>query len=663
MRVLWWLALLALWAVLEAAWLVDLFLAPTNLLGRPSDYADVDVSVKAMRGLIVTVVVPVVLLVLAIHAWWRMRLEFLASAPGPLLVYPIQDRSGGAGDGKGSSEGTSLAEHVRALLHRRLLDTEFQRSTAIPSAGSSSDFLEVVENAGGKIEGLWGALLRLTRFLWPVSSYEVRCSILDPDTVEESASPCVLLVELTRVPRVVVPPEIICEQSWEAATDMAGDWLAATVLPRTRQCDLPPWTLRRNLPIPVKLFRLYQQFRVHRDNGDYPEALEALEQALRKDPMNLALRLDKGKLQEQMHDYLAALETYEGIIARAARLDRRLAYLRFGPPTRDQERGPISDPRWHDTRRASGLDPRHSVVYTARYRYALLLSLGGEIAEQWCDAAGSEGRKYIALRHRFAETYREPAERLRSQFPDKFGDRPEGSEALIESILDVRYPCPDDDREALIEVFLTSMAVWEVEHLIIERTGDPAALRYRRDHREIIPDQSLRLLLPRAVLRRALALQRINITGKDLSIAASSMIYPIDEPVVEPALRGLLDKGWPTDGSDLAAFIRTVMGRRLGSLRSWHAHYNAACNMATLLKGPMPNDETHAERRAQIVRAVITELEKSVACGDLGYIVSTSEWVAEQDPDLAEVRKEDQFKAFRDQIFGPGATVSSDRDA
>ncbi|MBO0876139.1 MAG: hypothetical protein J2P19_22395 [Pseudonocardia sp.] len=80
--------------------------------------------------------------------------------------------------------------------------------------------------------------------------------------------------------------------------------------------------------------------------------------------------------------------------------------------------------------------------------------------------------------------------------------------------------------------------------------------------------------------------------------------------------------------------------------------------MATLLKGPIPNNEAHAGHRGQIVRAVITELEKSVACGDPGYLLSTSKWVAEQDPDLAEVRKEDQFKDFRDHIFGSRGTAS-----
>jgi tetratricopeptide (TPR) repeat protein len=614
----------------------------TTLLGEHSD----DAAVTAVRVAIATTV-PVVFLMLAIHAHWRMRLERLASAPGPVLVYPIQDRSGGNGEDE-------RAEAVRALLQRRLLDTQLQRSTAIPSAGGSSDFLGVVETAGAKIEGWRGALLRLARFLSPVSSYEVRCSILDPCTVGV-AEPCVLLIELTRLPRMVVPLEIIPERSWEAATAKAGDWLVATVLPRTRQCYLPPWTLRRNLQIPVELFRHYQEFRGHRDAGEHERALAALEKALRADPTNLALRLDKGKLQEQMRQYLPALKTYEGIIASAARLDRRLAYLRFGPPTRDQERGSITDPRWYDTRRAAGLDPRHPVVYTARYRYALLLGLGQEIAKQWYDDAYSDGHQYDALRHRFAETYHEPAQHLRDQFPDiaKHCPDSENSEALIELILKPRLDSNRSDSESLIAVFLTSMGVWEVENLIIERTGVPIALRYRRAHREIIPDRSLRLLLPRAILRRALALHRFGVTDDKLHLAESSMIYPIDEPVVEPALRKLLEKGWPADGSDLAKFIRTVIRRRFGgSLQTWHVHYNAACNMAILLKGPGWDEPS--EKRRQVVRAIITELEKSVACGDLGYIASTSKWVGEQDPDLTEVHEEDQFKEFRRQIFDSG---------
>jgi tetratricopeptide (TPR) repeat protein len=654
-RVLRWSALLALWAVSDGAWLLGLRLAPSRLLGAHSD----DVAMTAVRGAI-AIVVPVVLTTLAIYAHWRVCLERLASVPGPLLVYPIQDRSSGIGDEDGSSRETTRAVVVRAMLQRRLLDTQLQRTTAIPSGGDSSDFLQVVETAGAKIEGFGGALLRLARFLAPVSSYEVRCSILDPLTVGKDR-PCVLLVELTRLPRVVVLSEIVYEESWPAATDRAGDWLVATVLPRTRRCVLPPWTLRRNLQIPVGLFRNYQEFRRHRDDGDYREALKALDLALTDDPTNLALWLDKGKLQEQMRDYLAALATYEGIIARAARLDRRLAYLRFGPPTRHKEPGSITDPRWHDTRRAPGLDPRHPVVYTARYRYALLLGLGQEIAEQWYNAADSADHPYDALRHRFAETYREPAKHLRVQFPDIAAGHPAGesSETLIESIF---KPSGDNQcrySEERMAVFLTSMGVWEVEHLIIERTGVFIAYRYSRDHREIIPDQSLRLLLPRVILRRALAMHRFNKeSGKedDLSIAESSMIYPIDEPVVEPALRRLLEDGWPADGAYLAEFIRTVMGWPRNSLRTWHVHYNAACNLATLLKGPGWEDKK-SEKRQQVVRAIITELEKSMACGDLDYVASTSNWVGKLDPDLTEVRKEAQFKEFRRQFLGSDGTA------
>jgi hypothetical protein len=57
------------------------------------------------------------------------------------------------------------------------------------------------------------------------------------------------------------------------------------------------------------------------------------------------------------------------------------------------------------------------------------------------------------------------------------------------------------------------------------------------------------------------------------------------------------------------------------------------------------------------VRAIITELEKSMACGDLDYVASTSNWVGKLDPDLTEVRKEAQFKEFRRQFLGSDGTA------
>jgi tetratricopeptide (TPR) repeat protein len=693
-RALWWLAWLIFCSLLGAAWLLRLGLVPTALLGGPGKG-----TLTALQSAFAAAVT-VVLVMLVIHAQWRLQLEILAYQPGPLLIYPIRDQSVGTSDKEQPVRETALAESVRAQLQRRLLDTQLQRfSTPIPPAGDSSDFLKVVETAGSKIEGFWGFLLRLAHFLAPASSYEVRCSILDPDTVErrKENQKCVLLVELTRLPRFVVPPETIAKASWSEATDAAGDWLAATVLPRTRQCALPPWTLWRNLKIPLELFRSYQKFRHHRDAEEYEKAQEELDNALEHDPTNLALLLDKGKLYEQKKEYLAALATYEEIIARAARLDRRLAYRRFGPPSRDDKRRPGTGRNWHDERRAFGLPPLHPVVYTARYRYVLLLSLGREIVEQWCEE--SDRDEYVGLRRRFAEAYREPVNRLYDQFPDilpryfpeirtdfKYLQQRD-AEKLIELILDIHPPVPYEINRALMEVFLTSMEVWEAEYLIIERTGAPLAFRYRREHRKIITDRALRLLLPRAILRRALASQRfLYASGKQeaqetqkaqesrkdmLRRAESSMIYPFDEPVVEPALHRLLAGGWPADDTKLIEFIDKVRGRGFGSLRGWQFHYNAACNLATLLKKPEESAKSEQSGQSQesaqgqdsgarqrIVSEIVTELEMSVACGDLGYIASTSKWVGEQDPDFNEVREEAQFKEFRRAL---GVETNGDR--
>lgn len=655
-----WLAVLALWVLLASAWATSIWLAPTTLLGGAGSGGS-----AGLRGAYVSAVA-VVLVVLVIHAQWRLRLEILARKPGPLLIYPIQDRSATTGGPNGRGDETGQAESVRADLQRRILATQLQRSTPIPPAGDSSYFLQVVENAGGKLEGFWGALLRLAHFLAPISSYEVRCSILGPDTVHrhKPEEKCVLLVELTRLPRIVVPPEIIIEATWTAAAEAAGDWLVATVLPRTRQCALPPWTLRRNLKIPWRLFHRYQQFRKHRDAEDYQQAKVVLTEALREDSTNLALRLDLGKIHEQEKNYLAALATYEDIIARAARLDRRLAYLRFGAPSDNNRRGRIPERNWHDKRRAWGLHPLHPVVYTARYRYALLLGLGREIAEQWREEGGLA--KYDALRRRFVEAYRVPVKRLHKQLPDPWKDmkgtspeeNPIEPDELIDHILTIPRNSHDDraHRTAGMEVFLTSMGVWEAEHLIIERTGAPLAFRYRREHRKIVTDRALRLLLPRAILRRALAFQEFfNATNDQkpdvLRQAQSSMIYPINEPVVEPALDRLLADGWPTgdqptDGGILFRFIERVAGHRRGSLRGWQFHYNAACTLSTLLMAPKFENSKHPWARQKIVSAIVTELEKSVACGDLGYIASVSNWVGEEDPDLNEVRKEVQFQQF-----------------
>jgi tetratricopeptide (TPR) repeat protein len=675
-----WIALRLLWVLLGLMWVIGIRFAPQTVLGESTD----DPAANTLRVFIATTV-SILLVALAIHAHWRAQLERLAYLPGPLLIFPVVDWRTSREDQSSGNDATRVesarGEAIRADLQRLLVETEMHGPTAIPSPGRSSDFLQVIEDASGQVEGFGGALFKFVRLLSPRSSYEVRCSILEPQVVGggKHSSDCVLQVELTRAPKYVLAPETIISATWEEATSAAAAWIAAMVLPRTRKCKIAPWTLWQNLKLPPALFSHFQQFRVHLDRGLYPSddappqeecydsALAALERALALDPLNLALRLEKGKLLELKGKYLAALETYDSIISQAARRSKRLAYLRFGPPAID---GSDSDSavsrRWYDKRRARGLPARHPIVYVARYRYALLLSLGEELSREWwledgraAPRSGPEvGDDPPALRRslagRMMTAYAEPIARIQSAF-GSIDDISIDPREFLAAGTD-EHPSADEltRRRLGAWLFFTSVGIWEVEHLLTERSRFGTLNGASRENLEIVPNRSLELLLPRAILRRAMIF--IEDAGNPLrnrnecaAKAAGSMLFPIDEPIMEPGLDGLLGEGWPSDVRKLRSWIQTKRGRAFGSLRSWHEHYNAACVIAVLLQRNLSGG---SDARDGVIDAAVTELEKAVACGDSGYLASKSGWILLADPDLAELRDSQRFEDFRVSILG-----------
>lgn len=676
-----WIFWLLIWLSVEAIWLLAMRQSPEFLLGQPSD----DPAVSTVR-VVAAALIPLALLLLAIHAFWRARIEWLAYQPGPLLIFPVVDWTVDRERGQNSADdqlgASARGEAVRAELQRLLVETQLQGSTAIPSPGRSSDFLQVVEEVGGRTDGFGGTLLRFVRLLSPRSSYEVRCSILQPDLVGGRAysGSCVLLIELTRAPKHVLAPETVIEESWEQATAKAAAWIAAMVLPRTRKCKLAPWTLWQGLRLPPDLFSVYQEFRVEQDRGlywggsesrdlgnaaahrkkCYVNALRALNKALKLDPSNLALRLEKGKLLELNSEYLAALETYDSIISQAARRDRRLAYLRFGPPHKGESDADAAR-RWNDKRRARGLHPSDPVVYVARYRYALLLSLGEELANEWWstdepqfhvnNATRLEGLSALrrSLSSRMKVAYAEPIARLKQQFGEIDDLTMNPDEFLVDQAPEITVNDKDLCKRKLgAQLFFTSIGVWEVEHLLTERPSYAIYSRRRRQQIHVVPSGSLELLLPRAILRRAMIFvgrdgEDVGQLGSHIVKAESSMLYPIDEPVLDPGLKNLVAGGWPANVGSLRRWIVRKSGRRGGALRSWHEHYNAACVISILLQREMKGTEA----RIEVIDAAVTELEKAVACGDSGFLASQSAWILSDDPDLAALRESQRFEDFR----------------
>ncbi|MCD2192097.1 hypothetical protein LQ327_01655 [Actinomycetospora endophytica] len=104
------------------------------------------------------------------YAVWRARVEYLAAAPGPVTVLPFQDHTHDQAD-------ADRAKELTARFENALVQTKIYGSTAIPSTGRPSDFLSIVEAAGDRLTGVWGAASRLVRILAPLSAYQVHCTM------------------------------------------------------------------------------------------------------------------------------------------------------------------------------------------------------------------------------------------------------------------------------------------------------------------------------------------------------------------------------------------------------------------------------------------------------------------------------------------------------
>ena len=167
-------------------------------------------------------------------------------------------------------------------------------------------------------------------------------------------------LQVTRMPDQGSVLEDVWDTSWDSAVARAADAASAAILPRTRLCR-GPWVTWRGYVMPADLLSSYERSLELGLKGDYKQALALGYKALKLDPLNRAVRLQIGKLEEQQKRYLNALRTYEGIVAAA-----------------EPDGGKL--PRKLYSRRAR--IERSRMEHIARYRLIVLLG-GKAIADEW----------------------------------------------------------------------------------------------------------------------------------------------------------------------------------------------------------------------------------------------------------------------------------------
>ena len=687
---------------------------PENVLGFVGPPAT-STTGRLTQGSAVVVVL-ILLGVMWCYSVWRARLEYLAYAPGPITVRTFQDHTTSGAD-------SGRAKELTAAFENYIVRTKIYGSTAIPSTGRPSDFFSVVESAGDKLAGAWGAASRLVRVLAPLAAYQVGCT-MQKGTED---APCVLLLELSRLPSTSIAPVVIRTDSWDDAVRQAALCVVSHVLPCTRRCDNAPWRLWRRSRLPAPLFSAYQEFLTYRAERKLDDAMTSLRRAIRLDPGNLAMRLDLGKLQERMQMYLDALLTYDDIITVAARRDRNLAAWWTGFPARS----------WADARRTRGLRPDDPVILIARYRHAMMLGLSERLAQQWWtrNERCSDGRHRSMREERRAYLRSALAERLSQRYPTLLGDGSDDTKPdqnCLEALSSVVNGRDRRIRIANARIFFATVSQLEFEYLardyaprrlrdllscllrarrlplraaphrrplsqwirrFVERvrwTRLPGTRgwRQRAEQRRILPREAILTGLPWSSMRRAMALawaRRAGVPTAVVSRAAFS-VEASERGRSSLAFRGadqLIGNGWPPDIKYLQPVVERLTGRPGLGLKTWRAHFNAACTLALPLlpdgleipAGALPPERSARDKRSSsperattdnetaAARAAIIELERAVARADSGFVAQQRDWLLSEEPDLDHLRGHAEFRNFEATTFGSiGSSVGRGPD-
>jgi hypothetical protein len=471
-------------------------------------------------------------------------------------------------------------EDLTIFFRRQLATLRLQAPTPVPGAAPEGDFLDVLSAGTADSRNIIATLLNVLRAGVPDHAYEIQ------GVLNESEEPprYSITVQVVELPSESTLPIKVQGDSWRAVISEAADEATAMILPRTRHCRAP-WATWRGRVMPRGLLHAYEEATRFEQDRRYDEALHAYFKAAELDPMNAALRLRIGHLQERMGLFLDALATYWGIEATTSGLP---FFTYRGAARRQNRRAQLS----------------------ARYRRVVLLG-GRVLTEQWRAAPEPEesrrDRKRAELRACLRpDLQRELEQRLKIK---KANDKRRLMAALSDHGLG-RWQEQDDDPyfRALRGVF-AQYAVLESRSL---------ARRLRR-----------RFFDGRTTLTPSTAL----VTAECIKVRQERLAYLRDP-----------DRRWPTPPTVIGDRIAEIEERGFRrSFKLWHEHYNSACAYALALQD---TDNVTGEVRDTLARAAVSRLEKATTRADSAYIGRRRDWLLSEDPDLKGLRATTEFQHF-----------------
>lgn len=278
----------------------------------------------------------------------RLWLQYLGWLPGTIHVPEFSYAAETTG---------AMPAQLTTQFRNCLATLRLQTASPAPGAEPPSDFLDVLSNFSLSDGSSVAQIVSLLRVAFPPRAIEVRGTLLE----RKHASECFgVSLQVARLPDQGSLLEDVWDISWERAIRRAADGAIAAILPRTRLCK-GPWEPWRGYVMPPELFGACEHASRLDSERRYYAALESCYRALALDPFNRGVRLQLGKLQEQLGLFLDALSIYQSVLV-------------TGLPAG----GPL--PRRLYSRRARTERARQSHI--AHYRKIVLIS-GHSIVDQW----------------------------------------------------------------------------------------------------------------------------------------------------------------------------------------------------------------------------------------------------------------------------------------
>jgi hypothetical protein len=532
------------------------------------------------------VALPIAFGMLIAAAWFirNARLAALVWWGGPVLVADFDE---------GSDLASVKAPHLTARFRERLAVLRLQAATPSPGAAPEGAFLDTLSSGEGSAVGILGPLLRLLRAAVPTYAIQVRGVVRE----REESKKYGVTVQVVQTPSQSSAVIEVWESTWERAICRAADEATAAILPRSRLCR-GTWAAWRGYVMPEGLLSAYESAAKLEQERRFDEALDRYWEALRHDPTNLAVRLRLGQLQEKAGLLLAALVSYQRILAFA------------NPGAKNLPRGMY---------RRGARREWDQALSVAKYRAVVLLG-EGSILREWSVPKGEPK----GARHR----------QLRADIT-----------AQLEPLANM--PRHDPAVEAISRAIGALLEVGER----MSEEGEREARRKLMDRaREAA--RELELALPRVETRtwRQL-LTRRTVTLSQMSIARRLELLREEPLVVNEGLLKELDgkvkrAGWRP--GLLAGWWPTWLRRW-----QWQEHYNAACVYAVHLDCAYANQSAVEDDdvRRKLAQRAVKRLEQAITMRDSEFVVTWRDWVVSEDRALDRLRQDSAFRSFETMYF------------